>query len=71
MFGTGGLTLGVGHLAKGTLSQSLGNLARHPVWGTRADFAVARDTIMGRPNPSLTKLTIQAPDNGYRHTVFP
>jgi hypothetical protein len=46
-FALGSAILGAGHLVEGNLPQSLGKLARHPIWGTRADFALARDTIMG------------------------
>jgi hypothetical protein len=36
-----------GHVVEGNLPGSLSMLARHPIWAGRADFAVARATIMG------------------------
>lgn len=44
--GSGLAILGAGHVAEGNLPRSLRDLARHPIWSVRADFALARDTIM-------------------------
>jgi hypothetical protein len=50
-FGLGTAILVAGHLVEGNLIQSSSKLARHPIWGTRADFALARDAILGcRPS---------------------
>jgi hypothetical protein len=49
LFGLGTVILGAGHVVEGNLARSLGDLARHPIWSVRADFAVARATIMGAP----------------------
>jgi hypothetical protein len=46
IFGLGTAILFAGHAADGTLSQSVRDFARHPIWGTRADFALANATIM-------------------------
>jgi hypothetical protein len=45
--GAGGAILVAGHVAEGNLPRSLRDLARHPIWSTRADLTLARDTIMG------------------------
>ena len=42
--------LTAGHVAEGNLPRSVRDLYRHPIWGVRADFAVARETIMGSPS---------------------
>jgi hypothetical protein len=34
---------------KGNLLRGLRDLARHPIWGARADWALAYATIMGKP----------------------
>jgi hypothetical protein len=34
------------HVSQFNLFPGLRDLARHPIWGTRADFAVANATIM-------------------------
>ena len=47
LLGLAAAILGAGHVAEGNLPRSLRDLARHPIWSTRADFAVARDTITG------------------------
>jgi hypothetical protein len=39
-----------GHVVEGNLPRSVRDLYRHPIWGVRADFAVARETIMGSPS---------------------
>jgi hypothetical protein len=46
-FALGSAILGAGHVAEGNLPQALRDLARHPIWEVRADFALARDTVMG------------------------
>jgi hypothetical protein len=43
--GSGFAILAAGHVVEGNLPRSLRDLARHPIWSVRADFAVARDTI--------------------------
>jgi hypothetical protein len=45
-FGLGSASLAAGHVYEGNLLPGLRDLARHPIWGTRADFAVANATIM-------------------------
>ena len=40
--------LAAGHAAEGTLSASFGHLARHPVWGTRADIELGLDNVLRR-----------------------
>jgi hypothetical protein len=47
--GSGLAILVAGHVVEGNLPRSLRDLARHPIWSVRADFDVARQTIMGRP----------------------
>ena len=49
LVGLGTAILALGHVVEGNLPRSLRDLARHPIWAVRADFAVARQTIMGRP----------------------
>jgi hypothetical protein len=46
IFGLGTASLAAGHVYEGNLLRGLRDLARHPIWGTRADFAVANATIM-------------------------
>jgi hypothetical protein len=46
LFGLGAASLAAGHVYEGNLFRGLRDLARHPIWGTRADFAVANATIM-------------------------
>jgi hypothetical protein len=41
-----------GHVAEGNLPRSLRDLARHPIWSTRADFAIAGATIAGKSQPA-------------------
>jgi hypothetical protein len=51
LFALGSAILAVGHVTEGNLPRSLTMTARHPIWAVRADFAVARATIMGsRPS---------------------
>jgi hypothetical protein len=51
LFALGSAILATGYVAEGNLPRSLTMLARHPIWAVRADFAVARATIMGsRPS---------------------
>jgi hypothetical protein len=51
LFALGSAILAVGHVVEGNLPRSLTMLARHSIWAVRADFAVARATIMGfRPS---------------------
>ena len=45
IFSLGTAVLFAGHIADGTLLQSTRDFARHPIWGTRADFALANATI--------------------------
>jgi hypothetical protein len=47
--GSGAAITVVGHVVEGNLPRALSMLARHPIWAARADFDVARQTIMGRP----------------------
>jgi hypothetical protein len=47
IFGLGSTILAAGHLAEGNLPRSVSMLATHPIWSVRADFAVAKATIMG------------------------
>jgi hypothetical protein len=47
--GSGLAILVAGHVVERNLPRSLRDLARHPIWSVRADFDVARLTIMGRP----------------------
>jgi hypothetical protein len=49
IFGFGTTSLAAGHVVEGNLFRGLRDLARHPIWGVRADFAVANATIMRRP----------------------
>jgi hypothetical protein len=49
ILGLGTAILTVGHVVEGNLFRSVLDLARHPIWGVRADFAVANATIMRRP----------------------
>ena len=44
---SGAAVLVAGHVAEGTLSRALRDLARHPVWSVRADVGLARETIVG------------------------
>ena len=44
--GLGSASLAAGHVYEGNLLPGLRDLARHPIWGTRADFAVANATIV-------------------------
>jgi hypothetical protein len=45
IFGFGTASLAAGHIAEGNLFRGLRDLARHPVWGVRADFAVENATM--------------------------
>ena len=47
IFGLGTASLAAGHVLEGNHFRGLRDLARHPIWGVRADFAVANETIMG------------------------
>jgi hypothetical protein len=49
IFGLSTGSLVAGHVYEGNLFRGLRDLARHPIWGTRADFAVANATIMRKP----------------------
>jgi len=49
LVGFGTAVLGVGHVVEGNLAQVTRDVARHPIWSMRADFAVARQTIMCNP----------------------
>jgi hypothetical protein len=49
LFGLGTVILGAGHVVEGNLPRSIRDLARHPIWSVRADFAVVRATIMRVP----------------------
>jgi hypothetical protein len=44
VFGVGAAVLVAGHTAEGTLLRAVRDLVRHPVWSTRADFALAIET---------------------------
>ena len=46
IFGLGTAILVAGHIAEGNLPRSLQDLARHPIWAARADFALANATVM-------------------------
>jgi hypothetical protein len=48
LVGAGSAMGGVGHAIEGNLPRALRDLA-HPIWSVRADMAVARATIMGKP----------------------
>jgi hypothetical protein len=45
IFSLGTVVLVAGHIAEGNLPRSLHDLNRHPIWATRADFALANATI--------------------------
>jgi hypothetical protein len=45
IFSLGTVVLVAGHVVEGNLSRSLRDLNRHPIWATRADFALANATI--------------------------
>src|SRR4051795_13254724 len=47
LIGSGSAIGGLGHVVEGNLPRALRDTARHPIWSVRADFAVARATIMG------------------------
>jgi hypothetical protein len=47
LIGSGSAIGGVGHIVEGNLPRALRDTARHPIWSVRADFAVARATVMG------------------------
>jgi hypothetical protein len=47
LIGFGSAIGGVGHIAEGNLPRALRDTARQPIWSVRADFAVARATVMG------------------------
>jgi hypothetical protein len=49
LIGAGTAMGGVGHVVEGNLVQAIREVTRHPTWAVRADFAVARGTIMGKP----------------------
>ena len=49
IFGLGTAVLVAGHAVEGSLARSGRDLLRHPIWSTRADFAVANATIMRKP----------------------
>lgn len=49
LVGLGTAIGGVGHVVEGNLPRALRDLARHAIWSVRADFGVARATIMGNP----------------------
>jgi hypothetical protein len=55
IFGLGTAVLIAGHVVEGNLPRSMRDLARHPIWSVRADFAVANATIMRRPVGSETR----------------
>lgn len=46
IFGLGTAVLLAGHVAEGNAPRSVRDLARHPVWSVRADFALANATVM-------------------------
>jgi hypothetical protein len=54
LFGLAAVVLGAGHVVEGNFPRSIRDLARHPIWSVRADFAVARATIMHTPVGSST-----------------
>ena len=45
IFAVGTTILLAGHIAEGNLARSIRDLTRHPIWATRADFALANATI--------------------------
>jgi len=47
IFAFGTAILLAGHIAEGNLPRSVRDVARHPIWSTRADFALATATVKG------------------------
>jgi len=45
IFALGNAILVAGHIAEGNLPRSARDLARHPIWSVRADFALATATV--------------------------
>jgi hypothetical protein len=47
IFASGTAILLAGHIAEGNLPRSVTDVVRHPIWATRADFALANATVKG------------------------
>ena len=47
MFAFANAVLIAGHIGEGNLPRSARDLARHPIWSVRADFALATATVKG------------------------
>jgi len=47
IFASGTAILLAGHAVEGNLPRSIADVIRHPIWATRADFALANATIKG------------------------
>jgi hypothetical protein len=45
LFALANATVTAGHIAEGNLQRSTHDLVKHPIWGVRADFAVAAATV--------------------------
>ena len=63
LVGSGAAILTAGHVVEGNLPRSLSMLYRHPIWAARADFAVARATIMGSHLSSTNPPARSSADN--------
>jgi hypothetical protein len=47
LFALSSVAIAAGHIVEGNLVEQTRVTARHPIWGVRADVAIANETIMG------------------------